>query len=424
MIKTSGINHILAATALLALAGCSSSGDDTAISKSLAGDSSRVNSFTLGDQQTPAVARNAAGNSVIVWDSVGQDGSLSGIYGQRYKNGKPAGGEFRVNTFTNNKQSLPSVAMDAAGNFTVVWRSSLQDSDGGTIYGQRYTVDGVPQGGEFQIGPGDSDNDSQTDPSIAMNADGDFVVVFSNRELSALQAELELINLGEQREVQARQFRRDGTALGPHFTVASETTSVQRSPVAGMAADGSFVVAWLSDGLAPNKFINARRYSSTGTALSDIFAVNEQFSGLDRPAMAMNAAGKFVIAWERAVDNPIFDGIHARAYDASGTALGPSFAVSSRSLGLYERPAVALDDAGNFVIAGQSSQTSSGSGIFFQAYDAAGNAVGGPVLVMDPSAFGMFSRIAADSAGNLSLVWQTFRQDGSGRGVYFRELLK
>ena len=424
MIKLTDTCRAVSAALLITLAGCSGSGDDGAANKVLAGDASRVNTFTLGDQQTPSVARNTAGRSVVVWDSVGQDGSLSGIYAQRYTDGKPVGPEFRVNTFTNNKQNIPAVAMDAAGNFTVVWRSSLQDSDGGTIYGQRYSADGAPLGGEFQIGPGDSDNDSQTDPNIAMNAAGDFVVAFSNRELSALQAELELINLGERREVQARIYRRDGTPLGAHFTVATETRSVERSPVVGMAADGSFVIAWLSDGLAPNKFVNMRRYSANGTALGDITAVNEQFSGLDRPAMAMNPAGRFVIAWERAVDNPIFDGIHARAYDASGTALGPSFAVANRSLGMYERPAVAVDDSGSFVISGQSSQTNSGSGIYFQPYDAAGNALGTPVLVNDPSTFGMFSKVATDADGSLSLVWQTFRQDGSGRGIYFRELLK
>ncbi|MGL4462065.1 MAG: hypothetical protein ACRC1K_07920, partial [Planctomycetia bacterium] len=37
----------------------------------------------------------------------------------------PAGVEFQVNTFTTNNQSQPSVAMDADGDFVVAWQSDV-----------------------------------------------------------------------------------------------------------------------------------------------------------------------------------------------------------------------------------------------------------------------------------------------------------
>jgi len=40
------------------------------------------------------------------------------------------GSEFQVNTYTTGAQYFPSVAMDATGNFVVVWTSSGQDGDG------------------------------------------------------------------------------------------------------------------------------------------------------------------------------------------------------------------------------------------------------------------------------------------------------
>ena len=51
-----------------------------------------------------------------------------GIFGQRYaSSGAPLGPEFRVNTYTTDAQYRPSVAADPSGNFVVVWMGSLQD---------------------------------------------------------------------------------------------------------------------------------------------------------------------------------------------------------------------------------------------------------------------------------------------------------
>lgn len=35
-------------------------------------------------QEFPAIAANPAGNFVIVWESIGQDGQDTGIFGQRF----------------------------------------------------------------------------------------------------------------------------------------------------------------------------------------------------------------------------------------------------------------------------------------------------------------------------------------------------
>ena len=90
-----------------------------------AASAATVNQFTSGDQQLPAAAGDAAGNSVIAWDSFGQDGSLSGIYARRLDSaGNPLGAEFRVNTRTDNRQTNPAVAMNADGRFVVAWNSN------------------------------------------------------------------------------------------------------------------------------------------------------------------------------------------------------------------------------------------------------------------------------------------------------------
>ena len=101
---------------------------------SAAGDelvpSFRVNQFVAGNQQTPAIASDAAGNFVVVWESVDQDGSLGGIYGQRFDDrGAKVDGEFQVSSGSDSDQVQPSVAMDQAGNFVVAFYSTQESAE-------------------------------------------------------------------------------------------------------------------------------------------------------------------------------------------------------------------------------------------------------------------------------------------------------
>ena len=54
------------------------------------------------------------------------------------------GREFQVNTETASSQTLPSIAMDDAGNFVVAWQSYNQDGSGYGIFAQMYHADGTP----------------------------------------------------------------------------------------------------------------------------------------------------------------------------------------------------------------------------------------------------------------------------------------
>jgi hypothetical protein len=61
------------------------------------------------------------------------------------------GPEFRVNSYTTNDQGMPSVASDQNGNFVVVWQSLNQDGSSYGVFGQRYGASGTPLGPEFPL---------------------------------------------------------------------------------------------------------------------------------------------------------------------------------------------------------------------------------------------------------------------------------
>ena len=146
------------------------------------GGSFQVSTYTIGNQDEPSVASDTNGNFVVVWTShfgFQQDGSQAGVFGQRYDNsGNRLGGEFQVNTYTTDNQESPSVASDASGNFVVVWQSQSQDGDSLGIFGQRYDANGNRMGGEFQVNS--TTTSDQDVPSVASDVNGNFVVVWAS----------------------------------------------------------------------------------------------------------------------------------------------------------------------------------------------------------------------------------------------------
>jgi Bacterial cadherin-like domain len=141
----------------------------------------RVNTTIAQIQSKPTIGIDASGNFVVAWQSKNQDGDGFGIYAQRYNsNGEPQGVEFRVNTAIANNQTNPKIAMDAIGNFVISWQSNLQNGgDGLGIYAQRYSSNGMPQGGEFRVNT-DNTTNNQSLPAVAMNAKGDYVISWTS----------------------------------------------------------------------------------------------------------------------------------------------------------------------------------------------------------------------------------------------------
>ena len=103
---------------------------------------SRVNTYTAGDQYAPQVSMLGT-NALVVWTSLGQDGSYEGVYGQFLQaDGSALGGEFRVNTTTLGRQRQSTVANDGVGQFLTVWAGYTVASHSFDLFGQAYALPG------------------------------------------------------------------------------------------------------------------------------------------------------------------------------------------------------------------------------------------------------------------------------------------
>ncbi|MEM8558754.1 MAG: T9SS type A sorting domain-containing protein, partial [Bacteroidota bacterium] len=370
-----------------------------------------VNTSPQGTQQQVSTAMNAIGDAVVVWESVPQDGSSFGIFGQRYDpEGLPEGSEFQINTYTAGPQSLPEVAVDGDGNFVVTWVSYGQDGSGSGIFGQRYRATGTPQGPEFQINAytvGD-----QTLPDVAMDATGDFVVTWASYG-----------QVGSGSSIYAQRYHADGNPDGGEFLVNVDTRGFHLNPSVASDDVGGFVVAWWSQGGGSGVSVLARQYRSDGVPQGDPFEVhdNNAFNQI-LPAVSMRRGGDFVISWER--DNPgepDLD-VYARRFSSEGVPQGAEFQVNTYTTGVQGESSVSLDAEGGFVVVWESEdQDGSDYGVFARSYTPDGTPRGDEEQINTYIADRQRRpSVATDEDGNFMVAWESYGQDDSFKSIFAR----
>jgi hypothetical protein len=122
------------------------------------GDEFQVNSYTTQYQYSPSAATGADGDFVVVWTSYGSygtDTSQGSVQLRRFtSDGTPVSDDIQVNIYTTSSQNQPSVAIDSDGNLVVVWQSIGSFGTDGFFYsvqGQRFDPAGDAVGGQFQV---------------------------------------------------------------------------------------------------------------------------------------------------------------------------------------------------------------------------------------------------------------------------------
>jgi hypothetical protein len=271
-----------------------------------AGPEFRINTFTPGIQAGPVVAVRPGGDFVVVWYSLGQDGSNYGAFGQRYDSGGNAlGGEFRVNSYTTGGQADASVAWLASGGFVITWDSYGQDGSSFGVFGQVYDSGGTPVGGEFQVNGVTAGY--QFYPDVAAVPGGGFVVVWAGED-------------GSDRGVFGRRFDSAGTPTGPEFPVNTYATGTQRRSSIASAADGSFTVVWTDYGGADGsgRGVFGRRFDSSGRPVGAEIQVNTYTTGLQRAslgdAVSSDPLGNLVVVWHSDGQDGSDYGVFAQRY--------------------------------------------------------------------------------------------------------------
>jgi hypothetical protein len=245
-----------------------------------------VNLTTAGAQMRPDVATSSNGSFVVVWDSGSQDGSSNGVFRRRFNSsGSPLGGELQVNTYTIGAQTDIAIAMAASGDFVVTWRDFDGSSNG--IFGQRFSAASAPQGPDFQVNV--TFTNQQSAAAVGLDADGDFVVVWVNQDGSSFEIVGRRFNsagtpLGSEFPVNDNHTPSNRTQ--PAIALDADGDFVVTWRDSGGNLDGS------------GEGVFMRRFKSSGLPQQSDTQVNTTTAGNQYgAAVAADPEGDFVVAW-------------------------------------------------------------------------------------------------------------------------------
>ncbi|HZV55613.1 MAG TPA: cadherin-like domain-containing protein [Rhodocyclaceae bacterium] len=194
----------------------------------------RANLTDTGTEANPAVAMDSTGRFVIAFE-VGNH-----MYFQRFDAGGVALGSRTQADNGLSHSTGAAIAMDGAGNFTLVYRETTTLSG---IWGRGFNADGSQRYSWFYADSGDA-----TSPSIAMASDGAFVVTYQKTGTSGI-------------DIFARKYNANGTPNGSPFTVNQSTSNDQTSASVALRDMDDFVVVWSGWSSGDSKGVYARTYN-------------------------------------------------------------------------------------------------------------------------------------------------------------------
>ncbi len=380
---------------------------------SSSGDAQSTN-FRVNDdvgtngQLYSSIAMDADGDFVIGWQDY-RNGDWD-IYAQRYSSsGDTQGTNFRVNDDMGTSiQGSPSVSMDVDGDFVICWEDSRKFFYNPDIYAQRYSSSGDTQGTNFRVND-DVGTSWQEDPSVSMDADGNFVICWEDKRNGDW-------------DIYAQRYSSSGDTQDTNFRVNDDMgTSIQGSPSVSMDVDGDFVVCW-QDGRNGNRDIYAQRYRSSGDTSGANFRVNDDIGTAYQgfPSIAVDVDGDFVICWQDGRNGNYYD-IYAQLYGSSGDTSGTNFRVNDIGTSDQWFPSIVMDVDGDFVICWQDGRNDNRNpDIYGQRYSSLGDTLGVNFRVNDDvgTSDQWYPSIAMDGDGDFIICWQDERNGDRYPHIY------
>jgi len=365
---------------------------DKALTPSYPGPSRQVNTSEL-IPRNPNIAIGPNGKTVVCWQqrdtSTSQDNNIFVRHLDQY--GVPFGPAIQVNTYTAGDQYDPKVAVDAKGNFVVVWASGgwvdgdEQDGSYGGVYGQLFDSTGTMVGGEFLVNS--TTLGSQGYPALAMAPDGSFVVVW------------QLNRAGTDFGVFGKIYDQWGTDISGEITIASSLGFPMGGADVSMFENNGFLVSWGESAGNDSGITKVRLYDSQGQNVGDEIPVTDPpAASIFETSVFTKPDGSFGVLWIE-VDIGIESAwIRGQLFDSNAAKTGDRITIFSNPCRQMGNLDVGADEDGNFVVSWRSQCLT--SPIYHQLFLADGTPMAPPVQFddWDPA-------IAVGPSGGFNQVW-------------------
>jgi hypothetical protein len=328
----------------------------------------------------------------------------------------PAGAVVRLNATTAGDQRLTDVGTTREGRFVAVWWSHTSAAAPWLITARVFDSTLAPLTPEILVTIVPNEYGAFSGRVGVDPKSGDFVVVWSTHDSVGLPTGLF-----------ARRFSAAGASLGPILSLAPAGSGSGYPDVARVGPN--FVVVWqrfdaASTPASPSFDIVGRRFSASGAPLGPVFPVVVAAGTQEYPEIAMNASGRFAVAFEHLAGEHVALGI----WSPLAVPLVAPFIVSGS--GQEEGLALAMANDGRIFIEWSNNGIDPpdafghGWGVVGRELAANGATLLGPGRVnvfLDEIQAALTAAAKAD--GGFLAGWVSYTQDGSGTGVYGREIL-
>jgi len=226
-----------------------------------------------------------------------------------------------------------------------------------------------------------------------------------------------------------QRFAADGTRVGNEFRVSDYTPYNQTEVAVTGLNDGGFVAVFRGQYRDDSgDAVVGQRFDANGLKVGAEFVVNTSSSGNQyQPAITALADGGFAVAWysDGSRDGEYYD-VFFQRYDAAGNAVGTetraNTPISGNVTAAQYEPAITQLTNGDILVAwrGDSAQDGSGSGILAQRFSDTGAAIGSEFRLNDYTASDQVAPQLIPTTSGFVAVWSSYYQDGSYWGVYAR----
>jgi hypothetical protein len=275
----------------------------------------------------PQLAVDAAGDVAIAWTNLAASQSVVEVVT------KPAGGHWsesrQLSAAGEEAQSPPQVAIDPAGDVTVVW------ADESEFPHQLRGVD-KPAGGEWSepesISP---PGDDAREPQLAVARSGEAFAAWCSGCGGS--------NYGGVVRVASRA---PGGSWTPPQDL-SPSTRTARGPRIAVDPAGDVTAAWYFKSSAR---VQAAYRPAGGSWGSPLPLSEEGAEVKDPPAIAVDAGGDAIVAWEAVVKDVGITPVAQAAVRPRGSGWNPPATLSPPGGGEARTPVAAIDSAGNGLV--------------------------------------------------------------------------
>jgi hypothetical protein len=353
--------------------------------------------WTSGDSEAPAIAVDSSGNLHLIWEDY-TPGNLE-IY---YKRSADGGGTWSASkrlTWTSGDSVVPAIAIDSNNTIHMVWMQYIPNNV--EIYYER-SADG---GGTWSASKRLTwTSDVSFSPAIAIDSSNTIHVVWYDLTPGNL-------------EIYYKRSADGGTTWSASKMLTWTSASYYAFPAIAIDSSNTIHVVW-DDDTSGNAEIYYKKSTDGGATWSTSRRLTWTLGFTANPAIAVDSADNLhIVFWDNTPGN-------YEIYYKKNTDDGTTWTASQRltwTSGDSGDPAIAIDSYAKLHVVWED-ETPGNFEIYYKKSTNGGATWSTSQRLSCSSGFSEYPTIAADSSGNLHVVWE---DDTPGNSeIYYKKFIK